>query len=220
MVEFVIARRDEGIRTFQLKVGNDPREDAQRVAAVLAEADDCLLIADANGGWSLQDAVVAADAMMGMPIYLEQPCLTLADCAAVRQVTRLPLVLDECILRGEDLVEAKRRAAAGSVNLKVGRLGGLSPTRLMRDLAAQLRISVTLEDTWGGDIATAAAAHLAASTAADQLLSVSFFNDWNVEHIATSYPRSSNGRGAAPSVPGLGVEVDLAALGEPLFRTH
>jgi L-alanine-DL-glutamate epimerase-like enolase superfamily enzyme len=219
MAEFVRARRTAGIGAFQVKVGNDPHEDAARVGQVLAVAEDCLVIADANGGWSLQDALIGIGAMADLPIYLEQPCRTLEDCAALRPLTGLPLVLDECVLGPEDLIRAKRIAGAGSANLKLARLGGLTAARLMRDLATDLRMSVSIEDTWGGDITTAAVAHLAASTPGDSLLSVSFFNDWTTEHVAISYPRSANGRGSAPTAPGLGIEVDADSLGEALFHT-
>jgi L-alanine-DL-glutamate epimerase-like enolase superfamily enzyme len=88
----------------------------------------------------------------------------------------------------------------------------------MRDLAVSLGMTVTLEDTWGGDIATAAVSHLAATTAADDMLSTSFFNDWTLEHVAPdAHPVSHHGRGSAPTTPGLGVEVDVALLGKPLF---
>ena len=76
---------------------------------------------------------------------------------------------------------------------------------------------MTIEDTWGGDIVTAAVSHLAASTPADTLFTVSFMNDWTNEHIAGHQPHSQDGFGSAPTGPGLGVEVDLAALGAPLF---
>jgi L-alanine-DL-glutamate epimerase-like enolase superfamily enzyme len=44
-------------------------------------------------------------------------------------------------------------------------------------------------------------------------------NDWTLDHIAGHQPRSRNGRGAAPTTPGLGVEPDPAALGAPLFTS-
>jgi cis-L-3-hydroxyproline dehydratase len=87
----------------------------------------------------------------------------------------------------------------------------------MRDLAQELGLSVTIEDTWGGDLVTAAVAHLAASTAPEALFTVSFMNDWTNEHVAGHEPRSAGGYGSAPTAPGLGVEVDVAALGAPLF---
>ena len=50
------------------------------------------------------------------------------------------------------------------VNLKISKLGGLTKARQARDLCVSLGIAMTLEDSWGGDIVTAAIAHLAHST--------------------------------------------------------
>ena len=61
-------------------------------------ADDELVIADANGGWRLADAVIAARALEGLDrVYFEQPCPTLEECLVVRERTTLPMVLDEVI---------------------------------------------------------------------------------------------------------------------------
>ena len=78
-------------------------------------------------------------------------------------------------------------------------------------------MKVTVEDTWGGDIVSATSAHIAASTRARALLSVSFMNDWTNEHIAGYQPRSQNGFGQVPTQPGLGIEIDVGQLGEPLL---
>lgn len=218
MARFVAERRAVGVNAFQVKVGNDPVEDAERLrACVAASAPDTLLIADANGGWDLQSAVRAVREIDGLPIFLEQPCARFEDCVTVRSLTTLPMVLDESILTPRDLLQAKDVAGAGSVNLKLGRLGGLSGARLMRDVAVAAGMTVSLEDAWGGDVTTAAVAHLAASTPAPALLSASFFNDWTNEHVAGYLPRSRDGRGAAPLEPGLGVDVDTAVLDEHLF---
>ena len=48
------------------------------------------------------------------------------------------------------------------INLKVGRVGGLTKARLMRDAAVELGLNLTIEDSWGGDLVTAAVSHLAA----------------------------------------------------------
>jgi L-alanine-DL-glutamate epimerase-like enolase superfamily enzyme len=42
-------------------------------------------------------------------------------------------------------------------------------------------------------------------------------NDWTNEHVAGYQPRSSGGFGSAPTTPGLGIEVDVAALGKPIL---
>ncbi len=217
MAEFIADRRSDGIDCFQVKVGNRPWDDAERVRAAVAAAPTSRIVCDANGGWRFQDAVVAVREMRDLPVYIEQPCPTLEDTARLRKVTDLPLVVDECVVTSADLHRALSEAGAGSVNLKLSRLGGITPTRVLRDQAVALGMTVSLEDTWGGDIATAAVAHLAASTAADDLLSTSFFNTWTNEHVASTHPVALAGRGSAPTAPGLGIEVDLAQLGEPLF---
>jgi L-alanine-DL-glutamate epimerase-like enolase superfamily enzyme len=209
----------QGIRRFQLKVGGDPRADVASVRAALeVTGDDGVVVADANGGWSLQDALIAARLLEALPVYLEQPCRTLAECVHVRRATSLPLILDEVVTDAASLVAA-RDAGAGTVNLKLGKVGGLTRARLLRDLAQSLGVSLTIEDTWGGDVATAAVSHLAASTLPTALFSVSFLNDAVAEHVAGHQPRSHGGCGSAPDGPGLGIEVDAAALGAPLTST-
>ena len=212
MVAHVQARRDEGIHRFQLKLGADPREDAARVRAVLeATSDEDLVIADANGGWRLQDATIAARALEDLDrVLFEQPCPTLEECLIVRERTTLPMVLDEVITDAQALIRAY--GACEAVNLKLGRVGGLTKAKLLRDLGAELGLRFTIEDTWGGDLTTAAVSHLAASTAPDALLMASFMNDWTLDHIAGYAPRSRDGRGSAPTAPGLGVEIDRELL--------
>jgi L-alanine-DL-glutamate epimerase-like enolase superfamily enzyme len=212
MVEHVKARRAEGIRLFQLKLGADPREDARRVRAVLEATEEGeTIIADANGGWRLQDATIAARALEDLDrVLFEQPCPTLEECLIVRERTTLPMVLDEVITDVDALLRA--RPAIEAVNLKIGRVGGLTKAKLMRDLGQRLGLRFTIEDSWGGDVTSAAVAHLAASTTPAQLLMASFMNDWTLEHIAGYEPRSTNGCGSAPTTPGLGITVDDSSL--------
>jgi cis-L-3-hydroxyproline dehydratase len=149
-------------------------------------------------------------------VLFEQPCPTLEECLAVRARTTLPMVLDEVITDVRALIRAA--GAIDGVNLKLGRVGGLTAARLLRDLGQELGLRFTIEDSWGGDLTTAAVSHLAASTRPEALLMASFMNDWTLDHIAGHEPRSRRGRGAAPARPGLGVEVDTEALGAPLMR--
>ena len=72
------------------------------------------------------------------------------------------MVLDEVITDLPTLVRAVAADAMDHVNLKIGRVGGLTKARLMRDAAVALGLTLTIEDSWGGDIVTAAVAHLAA----------------------------------------------------------
>lgn len=222
MATYVEGRRAEGIHRFQLKLGADPHEDAARVRAVLdATAEEDIVIADANGGWRAQDALVAARLLEGHDrIYFEQPCPTLEECLYVRRLTTLPMVLDEVIDDVASFLRARHENGMDAINLKVSKVGGLTRARQLRELAETVGISLTIEDTWGGDVVTAAVAHLAASVRPELLFTVSFMNDWTNEHIAGYEPRSREGVGAAPAGPGLGIDVDIAALGEPLFSVE
>jgi L-alanine-DL-glutamate epimerase-like enolase superfamily enzyme len=208
-----------GVHQFQLKLGTDPRDDAARVHLVLDALDgEGVVIADANGGWRAQDAVVAARLLEGSDrVYFEQPCPTLEECLYVRRLTTLPMVLDESITDISALLRAFHAGGMDAINLKISKIGGLTRARQVRDLCEVLGISLTIEDTWGGDLATAAVSHLAASTHPASLFSVSFINDFVNEHVAGYQPRSERSIGSAPTGPGLGIEIDLEQLGEPLF---
>jgi L-alanine-DL-glutamate epimerase-like enolase superfamily enzyme len=217
MAEFVHARGEAGITRFQLKVGGDPADDIARVVAARAAApDSAIIVADSNGGWQLLQARRAIRGMEGLDVLVEQPCRDTPECALAHRGSTLPMVLDESVVTVADLFAA-RDAGALAVNLKVSRVGGLARTVQMRDLAQELGLGVSIEDMWGGDVITAAVSHLAASTSPDHLMNVSFFNDWTDGHVAGHEPRSTRGRGRAPSAPGLGIEVDSHRLGKPIF---
>jgi cis-L-3-hydroxyproline dehydratase len=218
MAAFVARERATGIRVFQAKIGDTADRDSERIeaiAAVLGPGDT--ILADANGAWSRQEAIRFARAVEHTRnVLLEQPCATFESCLAVRRLTTLPMVLDEVIVDLDDLVRGISTQAMDHVNLKVGRVGGLTRARLMRDVAVELGLRLTVEDSWGGDIVTAAVAQLAAGVPGDALCAVSFMNDWTNEHVAGYRPRSIGETGPVPDGPGLGIEVDVAELGPPI----
>lgn len=204
----------KGVRVFQVKVGDDPRADVERVRAVVeAAGPGCTVTADANGGWNLQSALIAARALDGLPVRLEQPCRTLTDCAELRKHTSLPIILDECVMSVEDVMLAKVVAGATGINVKPGRLGGFTGARAVRDTAHGLGMTFTIDDTWGGALTTAQIAHLAASSRAESLTAATCFADWIQPVVATLAPHAAPGRGVAPQGPGLGVEVRVDLLG-------
>lgn len=218
MADFITSRRQAGITQFQLKVGNRPQDDIARSRACAeAGGGQVTIIADSNGGWNILDAQLAMRGMEDLPIYVEQPCRSTQDSVIAHRNCRLPLVLDESITNPTELFEAKTVAGAMGVNVKISRVGGLTNAARMRDLIQELNLMISIEDMWGGDVITAAVSHIAASTRPENLLTTSFFNDWTDGHVAGYTPRSHNGRGSAPTDPGLGITVDADALGTPLF---
>jgi L-alanine-DL-glutamate epimerase-like enolase superfamily enzyme len=222
MAAFVVAERRNGVHRFQLKLGDDPERDAARAAAVVdATGPEDAVVADANGGWRRQDALIAARLLERSPrVRLEQPCPTFEECLAIRRQCSLPMVLDEVITDMPALARAVGENAMDQVNLKISRVGGLTKARAIRDAAVEFGVRLMIEDTWGGDIVTAAVSQLAAGTPPESLFAVSFMNDWTTEHVAGYAPRSHDGRGPVPTGPGLGIEVDERTLGAPLFTAR
>ncbi|MFI6551300.1 mandelate racemase/muconate lactonizing enzyme family protein [Streptomyces prunicolor] len=219
MAAYVEDRRSEGIHNFQLKLGDDPRQDAERVRVVAERASEGdTIVADANCGWRSQDAVIAARLLEDLDhVLYEQPCPTIEECLLVRERTTLPMVLDEVIVDVAALLRAHAANAMEQINLKIGRVGGLTKAKQIRDLCETLGLRMTIEDTWGGDVTTAAVAHLAGSTAPEAFFAASFMNDWVLERVAGHQPHSNNGYGVLPKGSGLGIEVDLSLLGAPIF---
>jgi L-alanine-DL-glutamate epimerase-like enolase superfamily enzyme len=217
MAAKVAGYRAEGYRRFQLKVGGDPDVDIARIFAVAAklEAGD-RLVADANTGWVQHEAVRVAKAVREVDVYLEQPCLTYEECLAVRRQCPHPFVLDETIDDLGILLRAKADLAMDVVNLKISKLGGLTKIRQARDLCVSMGIAMTLEDSWGGDIATAAIAHLAHSTPPEFLFTTTDFNSYVTVSTADGAPRRVKGRMAASRAPGLGITPKMDVLGTPV----
>ena len=218
MASKVAGYRAEGYTKFQLKVGGDPDTDIERIHAVAAKLNrGDVLIADANTGWRQHEAVRVAHAVKDVNVYIEQPCLSYEECLAVRRHTDRPFILDEVI---DDLAMVLRGVhdqAMDVINLKISKVGGLTKARQIRDLCVSLGIAMTIEDTWGGDIITAAIAHLAHSTPPELLFSATDFNSYVTVSIAEGAPQRKQGRLASSSAPGLGVTPRMDVLGSPVL---
>jgi L-alanine-DL-glutamate epimerase-like enolase superfamily enzyme len=74
-------------------------------------------------------------------------------------------------------------------------------------------VAMTLEDSWGGDIVTAAIAHLAHSTPEEFRFTATDFNSYVTVSIADGAPRRVNGRMSASTQPGLGITPKRDVLG-------
>ncbi len=218
MAASVAGYRSAGYRRFQLKVGGDPDVDIERIraaAAVLESGDR--LIADANTGWPMHEAARVVRAVRDLDVYIEQPCLSYEECLSIRRRTDHPFVLDEVIDGIDMLLRASGDRAMDVVNLKISKLGGLTKARQARDLCVSLGVAMTIEDTWGGDIVTAAIAHLAHSTPPELLFTSTDFNSYVTVSIATGAPQRSGGRMAASGAPGLGITPRPEVLGQPVL---
>ena len=125
--------------------------------------------------------------------------------------------MDENINSLSMVMQGNADNAMDVVNLKISKLGGMTRLRQARDLCVRLGIAMTVEDSWGGDIVTAAISHLAHSTPTEMLFSSTDFNSYVTVSIADGAPQRENGRLKASTEPGLGVTPKMDVLGEPVL---
>lgn len=217
--------QEAGFTQFQVKVGEVREMDIARMKACAAMMNaGGVMDADANTGWRQHDALRIAKAMEqiqadhpGIGVYLEQPCLTYGECLAVRRATTLPMVLDEVMTDPDAVIRGAGDRAMDLINLKINRMGGLTRARQVRDLCLHFGIAMTIEDSWGGEIATSAIAHLAASTPSSHHWQSSAFQDYHTNSIADGGVVVDGGWMRPSMAPGLGVEPRLDVLGDPVF---
>ncbi|OBH91258.1 O-succinylbenzoate synthase [Mycobacterium sp. E2733] len=142
-----VLARFPGARTAKVKVaepGQTLADDVDRVNAVRELVPTVRV--DANGGWTVEQAVRAATALTadGPLEYLEQPCATVDELAALRRradMPRVPIAADESIRKADDPLAVVRAGAADIAVLKVAPLGGVWAVVA---IAAQIDIPVVV----------------------------------------------------------------------------
>ena len=221
MAANVASYREEGYRRFQLKVGGDPLTDIERIKAVAQQLQSGdRLVADANTGWLMHDAARVVRAVRDIDVYIEQPCDSYEECLSIRRRTDHPFVLDESIHGMPELLRANSDQAMDVVNIKISKFGGLTKAKQARDLCVSLGIAMTIEDSWGGDIVTAAIASLAHSTPTELLFTSTDFNSYGTVDTAKGAPQRKQGRLAASTEPGLGIAPIMEVLGERVLEVN
>ncbi|MEM6596206.1 MAG: mandelate racemase/muconate lactonizing enzyme family protein [Pseudomonadota bacterium] len=207
-----------GMTQFQAKLGADDdwKADVERLRAVRAAVGDGPLVyGDWNCGASTLTATRVGRAVAGLDVMLEQPCATLEECARVRDATGLPMKIDENAHDTASLLQAHRLGCMDAVALKLSKFGGLSALRRARDLCLHLGAQMCIEDTWGSDIATAAALHLGASTDPRGVMNVCDLSGYVAPRLAPTAPVRQAGRITPPEGAGLGITPDESVLGTP-----
>jgi o-succinylbenzoate synthase len=146
-----------GCATAKVKVaepGQTLGDDQARVEAVRdALGPDGRIRVDVNGGWDVDEAVAAVRVLeraAGGLEYVEQPCATVEELAAVRRAVDVPIAADESIRRAEDPYRVRDLAAADVAVLKVQPLGGVAAClRIAEDIGLPVVVSSALETSVG-----------------------------------------------------------------------
>jgi len=222
MVALVSKYKQMGYTRFQLKLGGSVDDDIARIHAchkVLAPGD--VLVGDANTGWLTHHALkIARETENLSSFYMEQPCRTYEECLTVRKHVNGPFILDENISDIQTIAKAWQDHAADVVNIKISKFGGITRAKQATEFCSSVGIAMTVEDTWGGDIATAAILHLASSVPQKLQFSATDFNSYNTVKSGrfvcpqTDGVRTENGQKMTVprSAPGLGVEPNWDSL--------
>ncbi len=206
-----IVRAGNGCRTAKVKVAEQGQTLADAEARLEAVRDalgpDGQIRVDANGGWSVDEAVSAVavlDRAAGGLEYVEQPCATVEELAAVRRRVDVPVAADESIRRAEDPYRVRDLEAADVAVLKVQPLGGVRAClRIAEDIGLPVVVSSALETSVGIAAGVALAAALPELPFACGLATVQLLTD----DVATSPLLPVNGE-----LPVVRPEVDRAAL--------
>jgi muconate cycloisomerase len=209
------AKQREGFNVFKLKIGVKPLAKEIAIAHAVREAlPDTPLCADANCGLTLAGAKTYAEKTRKAKLmFIEQP-LAHDDVNGLKQLTRatkVPIGIDEGIHSLAD-IETSAKAGAGGVSLKLIKLGGITAAleagRVCQRLGLSVNIAAKIAES---SISSAAALHLACAVPkADWGVSLTHF--YLAEDIVRRPLPLANGMVALPSPPGLGVEVDEAAV--------
>jgi o-succinylbenzoate synthase len=206
-----------GYSCFKVKVGLP--DDAERVAAVREAIGSWpALRVDANGAWSVEEALAAIGSLEPYDLqFVEQPCATIAELSRLRGSVGVPIAADEPIVTAADVRAAATARACDAVNVKLAGSGGFGAARAAireaREHGLHAYLSSTLDGPWG----IAAALQLAASegiSLACGLATLELFD----ARVARALPSPANGLMAVPQGPGLGVTVAEEALAEVLVE--
>ncbi|MFI5730250.1 o-succinylbenzoate synthase [Kribbella sp. NPDC051587] len=156
--------RASGCRTAKVKVaepGQTLADDIARIEAVRDAIGDGQVRIDANGLWSVDEALHSLKELARFDLeYVEQPCAAVEDLAAVRRRTDVLIAADESIRRAEDPLLVKKLEAADIAVLKVQPIGGV---RACLEIAEQIGLPVVVSSALETSVGIAAGVALAAA---------------------------------------------------------
>ena len=212
----------EGFRTLKLKVGHDPLEyDLERVRQVReAVGPQIRLTVDANGGWTVNEAIRAAPPLEEYGVvFIEQPVhrLDLDGLARVRQHVRLPIMADESVFTVQDALTCIHKGAADIISVYPGKNGGLLNTLTIASLAEAAGVHCAIGSNLEWDVGSAAMMH--ACRAIPNICVERYAADiigpvFHIEHACETSLLGDPGFARVPDAPGLGVSLNLDRLAE------
>ncbi len=220
LVQVVDGYLAQGYNRIKIKI--KPGRDVKEVQAVRKAHPDLRLQVDANSAYSLETAssLLPLDAL-GL-LLIEQPLAEddLWDHSRLQKRFSTPICLDESILSVRHARQALEMGACQVINIKVGRVGGLSEAITIHDLCQARGVPV-----WcGGMLETGVgrAANLALASLPDFVLpgDISASDRYYAEDITQErFTLNPDSTIDVPDGPGLGVHIDAEALKRATLNT-
>lgn len=218
MIADIRSASELGYRTHSAKIGgSDFVADIERIEAISAALPKGEQVTfDVNRAWTPGVALQVLNAVSARD-WIEQPCETLEQSAAVASKVPQPIMLDECLHSFQDHLAAWNQNACQGVKVKPNRVGGLTKARQIRDFGVSVGWQMHIEDTGGSAFADTAALHLAASTPdANRLASWLCHAHLAHDPVPSQGGRNDNGLVRLTETPGVGLNPDPNLLGNPV----
>ncbi|WP_396644257.1 o-succinylbenzoate synthase [Microbacterium sp.] len=220
LVDAVAAYLDEGYVRIKIKI--KPGRDIDDTAAVRAAFGGIPLQVDANSAYTLADAPTLERLDAFDLLLIEQPLQEddIVDHATLARRLSTPICLDESIVSDKAAADALQLGAAAIINIKAGRVGGYLEALAIHDRCRAAGIPVWcggMLETGIGRAANAALAALPGFTLPGDISASARFYD---RDIVTEPAIIEDGHVRVPTGPGLGVEIDEAALDAFTVRTE
>jgi glucarate dehydratase len=203
-----------GFKSLKLKAGVLPPEEEVHTIRLLRTAfgPDVPLRIDPNANWSLETALHWASELEGLLEYYEDPVEGKEQMAALARRTSLPLATNMCCVSFADLPETLR---LGSVAIILGDhhfWGGLRATVELARICRTWGLGLSMHSNSHLGISLAAMTHLAAAVP-NLTYACDTHYPWQSEEVIVGGKlQFTDGALPVPTAPGLGVELDHAAL--------
>ena len=209
-VEMAAGRARQGFRILKVKGGVDPDEDVQRVRAIHRLLPNMTLRLDADGGYTVEQALEVARALRGELEMLEQPTPA-GELDLLRQVTRnspVPVLADQSLAGPGSALELASQRAVNGLSVKLVTCGGLHCARQVDAIARAARIATMVGCTVEPALLIAAGLSLALSSSNVRYGDLDGHLDLLGDPTDASF-RLEEGWLVASDVPGLGCTVSI-----------
>jgi L-Ala-D/L-Glu epimerase len=166
-VDEAVARYQNGFKVLKIKIGHNDAEDLEKVRLIRhALGEEAIIRVDANCAYTVDHAlrILGKLEQFGLEL-IEQPCrqADITGMAKLRQALHTPILADESVMSPEDALRIVTERAADIINIKVGKVGGISKARRIAAIADAAGLPIVMSGNLELGPGIAASCHVAAS---------------------------------------------------------